>query len=58
MAGFKWRRVYYGPNASPLQRQQTGQRAIIAVLARLLLTTGLYFLSWSLFGAVPEPPAG
>lgn len=54
MSGFKWRKTYYGPNASPLQSHQLVNGHSMGVLARLLLTTGLYFLCLVLFGAVPE----
>ncbi len=55
ISGFKWRKTYYGPNASPLQSQQLVNGHSMGVLARLLLTTGLYFLCLVLFGAVVEP---
>jgi lipooligosaccharide transport system permease protein len=54
MAGFKWRRTYYGPNASPLGSHQLVNGHCLGVLCRLLLTTGLYFLFLLLFGAVPS----
>jgi lipooligosaccharide transport system permease protein len=55
MSGFKWRRTYYGPNASPLSSAQLVNGHSLGVLFRLLLTTGLYYLFLLLFGAVPEP---
>jgi lipooligosaccharide transport system permease protein len=55
MSGFKWRRTYYGPNASPLSSTQLVNGHSLGVLFRLLLTTGLYYLFLLLFGAVPEP---
>lgn len=55
MAGFKWRRTYYGPNASPLASRQLVDGHCLGVLFRLLLTTGLYFLFLLPAGAVLEP---
>jgi lipooligosaccharide transport system permease protein len=37
MDGFKWRRVYYGPHASPLTPQQIAAGHIIAVTLRFAL---------------------
>lgn len=54
MAGFKWRRIYYGPNASPLSSEQIVTGHLMAVTVRLVITCGLYFLIMMLFGAVPE----
>ncbi|WP_346768809.1 ABC transporter permease [Crystallibacter degradans] len=54
MSGFKWRRTYYGPNASPLGSHQLVNGHALGVSFRLLLTTGIYFAFLLLFGAVPE----
>ncbi|GAB3269066.1 ABC transporter permease [Arthrobacter pigmenti] len=54
MAGFKWRRIYYGPNASPLTSPQIVTGQLMAVTARLVFTCGIYFLIMMLFGAVPD----
>ncbi|MCG2620663.1 ABC transporter permease [Arthrobacter sp. I2-34] len=54
MSGFKWRRTYYGPNASPLSSHQLVNGHCLGVLCRLLLTTGLYFLFLLPAGAVLE----
>ncbi|NKX53206.1 ABC transporter permease [Arthrobacter sp. E918] len=54
MSGFKWRRTYYGPQATPLASRQLVNGHCLGVLCRLLLTCGLYFLFLLLFGAVPE----
>lgn len=51
--GFKWRRVYYGPHASPLTPQQIALGQIIAITVRFLLQSGLYFVVVTLFGASP-----
>ncbi|GAP57165.1 nodulation protein J [Arthrobacter sp. Hiyo6] len=54
MDGFKWRRVYYGPHASPLTPEQIAAGHIIAVTLRFLLQSALYFLVVALFGASPS----
>ena len=53
MDGFKWRRVYYGPHASPLTPQQIALGQIIAVTVRFLLQSAIYFVVVALFGASP-----
>ena len=53
MDGFKWRRVYYGPHASPLTPEQIALGQIIAVTVRLLLQSAIYFGVVALFGASP-----
>jgi lipooligosaccharide transport system permease protein len=54
MDGFKWRRIYYGPHASPLAPQQIAAGQIIAVTLRLLLQSAIYFAAVVLFGASPS----
>jgi len=54
MAGFKWRRVYYGPHASPLNTSQIVNGHIIAITARLTATTVIYFIIVAAFGASPS----
>lgn len=54
MDGFKWRRVYYGPHASPLTPQQIAAGQIMAVTLRLLLQSAIYFAAVALFGAAPS----
>ena len=53
MDGFKWRRVYYGPHASPLTPEQIAGGQVIAVTARFLLQSAIYFAVVALFGAAP-----
>lgn len=53
MDGFKWRRVYYGPHASPLTPEQIAAGQIIAVTARFLLQSAIYFGVVALSGASP-----
>jgi len=55
MDGFKWRRVYYGPHASPLTPEQIAAGQIIAVTARFVLQSAIYFGVVALFGASPGP---
>lgn len=54
MDGFKWRRVYYGPNASPLTPEQIAAGQIIAVTVRFFLQSAVYFAIVALFGASPS----
>ncbi|WP_310050885.1 ABC transporter permease [Arthrobacter ginsengisoli] len=54
MDGFKWRRIYYGPHASPLTPQQIAFGQVIAVTARFLLQSAIYFAVVALFGASPS----
>ncbi|WP_285727455.1 ABC transporter permease [Psychromicrobium xiongbiense] len=55
MDGFKWRRVYYGPYASPLRPEQIAQGHVVAVFLRILLPTVIYYLIVVLFGVAPSP---
>jgi lipooligosaccharide transport system permease protein len=54
MDGFKWRRVYYGPHASPLTPEQIATGHIMAVTLRFLLQSAIYFVVVTLFGASPS----
>ena len=54
MDGFKWRRVYYGPHASPLTPEQIAAGHIMAVTLRFLLQSAIYFAVVALFGASPS----
>jgi lipooligosaccharide transport system permease protein len=54
MDGFKWRRVYYGPHASPLGVHQIVNGYIIAVSLRLFLMSAIYFAIVAAFGASPS----
>ena len=51
MGGFKWRRTYYGPHASPLTPEQIAAGQIIAVTFRLILQSAISFAAVALFGA-------
>lgn len=54
MAGFKWRRTYFGPHASPLTPSQIAAGHIMAVTLRLLAQSAIYFVVVTMFGASPE----
>jgi lipooligosaccharide transport system permease protein len=55
MAGFKWRRFFYGFSASPLSSGQIVTGEVIGVTARVVLTAALYYLFLLLFPAVGNP---
>jgi len=54
MDGFKWRRVYYGPHASPLTPEQIATGHIMAVTLRFFFQSAIYFVVVALFGASPS----
>ena len=60
MAGFKWRRYFYGFNASPLSSPQIANGVIAGATARMVVAAAAYYLIvWLLpFGAVPHPETG
>lgn len=58
MAGFKWRRYFYGFNASALQSPQIANGVIAGASARMLVAVGAYYLFVWVFGAVPDPATG
>ncbi|HYJ48831.1 MAG TPA: ABC transporter permease, partial [Microbacterium sp.] len=58
MAGFKWRRYFYGFNASPLGSPQIAGGVVVGASARMFVTVALYYLFIWLFGAVPNPETG
>jgi len=58
MSGFKWRRYFYGFNASPLSSGQIVNGCIAGAGARMLLAVAAYYLFLWLFGAVPNPETG
>lgn len=55
MLGFKWNPTFYGINASPISPGQIIDGVVIAVVARILGTSAIYFAFMVLFGAVPSP---
>ncbi len=60
MAGFKWRRYFYGFNASPLSSPQIANGVIAGATARMVVASAAYYLIvWLLpFGAVAHPATG
>ena len=55
LMGFKWNPIFFGMNAAPISGAQIVNGIFIAVLARLLPTTIIYYLVMLVFGAVPSP---
>ncbi|MGM7669497.1 ABC transporter permease [Microbacterium sp. A93] len=55
MDGFKWHRLYFGPQASPIAPHQIAAGHITAVLLRYLVQSVLFFLIMLAFGAVSSP---
>lgn len=55
MAGFKWRRIFWGMNASPIEPGQIANGLILSVFFRMLFTTTAYYLLMVAFGAVGDP---
>jgi lipooligosaccharide transport system permease protein len=55
LMGFKWNPIFFGMNAAPLSGNQIVNGIFIAVLARILPTTAIYYLVMLVFGAVPSP---
>ncbi|MET1034014.1 MAG: ABC transporter permease [Arthrobacter sp.] len=51
MSGFKWRRTYYGPLASPITPHQICQGHVLAVTIRLVLQSAVYLAIVLFFGA-------
>jgi lipooligosaccharide transport system permease protein len=57
MAGFKWRRYFYGFNASPLSSGQIANGVVAGAGARMGVTVVLYFAFIALFFAFLQPGA-
>jgi lipooligosaccharide transport system permease protein len=55
MAGFKWRRYFYGFNASPLSSGQIANGVVAGAGARMAVTVVLYFGFIALFFAWLQP---
>lgn len=58
MAGFKWRRYFYGFNASSLSSPQIANGVIIGAAVRMFIAVAAYYLFIWIFGAVPNPATG
>ena len=55
LMGFKWNPIFFGMNAAPVSGNQIVNGIFIAVLARLLPTTLVYYVVMLIFAAVPSP---
>ena len=55
MEKFRWRRIYYGAQATPLSPAQIASGHILAACCRFLLHCGLFLVVMTLFGAVASP---
>jgi len=58
MAGFKWRRYFYGFNASALSSPQIANGVITGAAARMVVAVAAYYAFIWVFGAVPHPETG
>lgn len=58
MAGFKWRRYFFGFNASPLSSSQIATGVVFGATARMVVVAVAYFAFLCLFGAVPTMATG
>lgn len=58
MSGFKWRRVFWGINATPVEPGQIASGLVLAVAARMLFGGVLYYLLILVFDAVGDPGTG
>lgn len=58
MSGFKWRRVFWGINATPVEPGQIVSGLVLAVAARMLFGGVLYLGLMILFGAVGDLSTG
>ena len=53
MAGFKWRRYFYGFNASPIASSQIASGVVVGAGARMVVVAVAYTAFLYIFGAVP-----
>jgi lipooligosaccharide transport system permease protein len=53
MAGFKWRRYFYGFNASPIASSQIASGVVLGAGARMVVVAVAYTAFLYIFGAVP-----
>jgi lipooligosaccharide transport system permease protein len=58
MMGFKWRRLFWGMNDSPVEPTQIMTGLVTAVAVRMLFTTAAFTVVALLFGGVGNPWAG
>jgi lipooligosaccharide transport system permease protein len=55
MGGFRWRRTFWGMNASPVSPDQIASGLILSVLVRMIFTTTVYYVLMVAFDAVGDP---
>lgn len=55
MDGFKWHRLYYAPQASPLQPWQIAAGHVTAVVLRFVVQSALFLVIMLAFGVVSSP---
>lgn len=58
MAGFKWRRYFFGFSASPLSPGQIATGVTLGAVARMVVVAVAYYAFVWVFGAVPDPATG
>jgi lipooligosaccharide transport system permease protein len=58
VAGFKWRRYFYGFSASPLSPGQISGGVVMGAAARMVVVVVAYYALIWVFGAVPYPATG
>ncbi|MGN6219032.1 MAG: ABC transporter permease [Microbacterium sp.] len=58
VAGFKWRRYFYGFSASPLSPGQISGGVVMGAAARMFVVVVAYYALIWIFGAVPHPATG
>lgn len=58
LAGFKWRRLFWAMNASPVSPEQICSGLVIAVAGRMLFVSAAYYALMVAFGAVGNVALG
>lgn len=58
IGGFKWAKIFWAMNASPLAPVQVVNGIILAVLVRMVMTTSIYYVLLLAFSAVGDPVSG
>lgn len=58
MAGFKWRRYFFGFSASALSPGQIAGGVVAGASARIIFVVVAYYAFLWIFGAVPDPATG
>jgi lipooligosaccharide transport system permease protein len=58
MAGFKWRRYFFGFNAAPLSPRQIVNGVAAGACVRMFIVVAAYYVIIWVFRAVPHPETG